>query len=119
MTGGYAALAVLIAALFTTVAGVALYIYYGRLIMRSRVVGAPVSFKKMMRMTLQGLDANAVVIAYLNAHSAGIQVTLERLEAVAREQGDPRTAVKGLIAAKAAGTHASLEETELGRSTAT
>jgi uncharacterized protein YqfA (UPF0365 family) len=119
MTEGYTALAVLMTALFATVAGVALYIYYGRLIMRSRVVGAPVSFKKMVRMTLRGLDANAVVIAYLDAHTAGVSVTLERLEAVASEQGDPRAAVKELIAAKAAGTHASSKDVGLGRSTAT
>ncbi len=113
MTGGLAALLVLMAALFATMAGVALYIYYGRLIMRSRVAGAPVGFQQMLRLTLSGLDAQAIVIAYLDAHKAGVHVPFERLEALAGEKGDPRAAVRKLIAAKASGTGAAFDEAGL------
>jgi uncharacterized protein YqfA (UPF0365 family) len=110
MTGGVAAFLVLMAVLFATMAAVSLYIYYGRLIMRSRVAGAPVGFDRMVKMTLSGLNANALVTAYLDAHKAGIHVTLDQLEAHARGRGDPRAAVKRFVAAKESGMNGSFED---------
>jgi len=113
MTGSVAAFMVLITALTATTAGVALYIYYGRLILRSRVAGTPVGFNRMLRMTLSGLDAQSVVIAYLDARKAGVEVTLDTLEALARAKSDPRARVKKLIAAKIAGIEPPIEESSL------
>ena len=114
MTGGLAAFLVLMTALAVVMAGVALYIYYGRLIMRSKVVGAPVGFKQMVQMTLSGLDAQSLVIAYLDAHKAGVHVTLEELETIVRKKGDPRAAVKKLIATKGSEINATGEKTNMG-----
>ncbi len=110
MSGDLVAVLVLFAALLATMVAVSLYIYYGRLIMRSRVAGAPVSFERMVKMTLAGLNANALVTAYLDAHKAGARVTLDQLEAHARGKGDPRAAVKRLVAAKESGANRSFED---------
>lgn len=114
MTGSLAAFIVLIMALTATTAGVALYIYYGRLILRSRVAGTPVGFNRMLRMTLSGLDAQLVVIAYLDARKAGVEVTLDTLETLARAKSDPRASVRKLIAEKTAGIEPPIEESGLG-----
>src|SRR5689334_11041564 len=97
MTGPLAAILMVAFVLVLTMVGVALYIYYGRLIMQSRVAGVPVSFGRMTSMTLSGIDANSVVSAYLEAHKAGLGLSLDALEAIAREQGNPRAEVKRRI----------------------
>lgn len=97
MTGPLAAVLMVIFVLVLTMVGVALYIYYGRLIMQSRVAGVPVSFGRMMGMTLAGINANSVVSAYLDAHKAGLAISLDALEAIARERGNPRAEVRRRI----------------------
>lgn len=110
MSGNAVAFAVLLAVLIATAVAVSLYIYYGRLIMRSRVVGAPVDFRRMLSMTSSGVDAYGVVSAYLDARRAGVDVSLDRLEQLARNQGNVKTVVKRLIGAKAAGQTLSFDE---------
>lgn len=110
MTENAIALMVLLAVLIATAVAVSLYIYYGRLIMRSRMVGAPVDFRRMLRMTMSGLDAYRIVNAYLDARRAGIDVSLDRLEQMARERENVKAVVKRLIGAKVAGQTLSLDD---------
>ena len=85
------------------------YIYYGRLYMRSRVVGAEVKFQRMFHMTGTGISAYRVVTAYLNARQSGFDVPLERFEAVARRGDDPRQVSQRLEAARRAGEPVDVE----------
>lgn len=110
MSPDVVALLVLIAVLTGAMIGVSLYIYYGRLIMRSRMAGTPVSFGRMLGLTLAGLNAHALVTAYLDAQRAGARITLDQLESLARAKGDPREAVHRVIAAGKEGGVMTLEE---------
>jgi uncharacterized protein YqfA (UPF0365 family) len=110
--------ALVIAALVAVVlmAAVSMYIYYGRLYMRSRVAGAEVGFRRMIRMTTSGVSAFRVVTAYLNAKQAGFDVPLERFEEFARAGGDPREVARRLEAARRTGENVTVESAFAGRS---
>lgn len=90
------------AAVVTLIVGCSAYLYYGRLLFRTRVRGCPVSLGRMVAMTFRGASAFNLVNAYIEAHLAGLEVTLDDLEAL--ERGRARKVVRGMIAAKKAGT---------------
>jgi uncharacterized protein YqfA (UPF0365 family) len=88
---------------FLVTAAVSIYIYYGRLYMKSRVANADVSFPRMFRMTLSGVSAFRVVTAYLGAKQAGFDVALERFEDYARGGGDPLEVARRMESARRSG----------------
>lgn len=100
MNGNTFALLGLILVLLTTAAGVSLYIYYGRVIMRSRAAGTPVELRRMIRMTFSGVNAYNVVIGYLDLQKAGIDVSLDALESFARRERNLLAATRTLIESK-------------------
>ena len=91
-----------VAAVVTLIVGCSAYLYYGRLMFRSRVRGCPVDLGRMVAMTFRGASAFNLVNAYIEAHLAGLEVTLDDLEAL--DRGRARKVVQGMIAAKKAGT---------------
>jgi len=93
----------------TTIVGCCAYLYYGRLMFRSRVRGCPVPLGRMVAMTFRGASAFSVVNAYIDAHSAGLEVTLDDLEALDRARGRAREVIRGMISAKKAGTEIDFE----------
>jgi uncharacterized protein YqfA (UPF0365 family) len=97
---GAAALAVFVALIL--MAAVSMYIYYGRLYMRSRVAGATVPFGRMFKMTTSGISAFSVVSAYISVRRIGLDVPLERFEEFARSGGDPRRVAQRIEAAQRA-----------------
>jgi len=97
MSGNAVALLCLVSVLLATAAGVFLYIYYGRVIMRSRVAGAPIELQRLMRMTFAGVNAYAVATAYVDLCRAGVSVPLEALEAYARKERDVIAVSRKLI----------------------
>ncbi len=101
MSGNSFAFLCLILVLLATAFGVSLYIYYGRTIMRSRVVGAPVELQRMVRMTFSGLNAYNVVAGYLDLRQAGVtNVSLDSLEAYARRDRDVLATTRMLVESK-------------------
>lgn len=96
------AMLALVAALVATALGAALYIYYGRLLMRSRVAGVPVPLSRMFRMTIDRIDAYVVVTEYIRAHQAGLGISLDEIEAQARTGVDVRDVIQQRLNAKRA-----------------
>ena len=95
------------AAVVVLIVGCSAYLYYGRLLFRTRVRGCPVPLGRMVAMTFRGASAFNLVNAYVEAHLAGLEVTLDDLEAL--DRGRARTVVQGMIAAKKAGTEISFD----------
>ena len=95
------------AAVVALIVGCSAYLYYGRLLFRTRVKGCPVPLRRMVAMTFRGASAFNLVNAYIEAHLAGLEVTLDDLEALDRARGRARKVVRGMIAAKKAGTEIS------------
>jgi len=100
MSGNLAALLVLVTVLLSTAAGVSLYIFFGRVILRSRAAGAPIALRNMLQMTFSGVNAHNVATAYLNLREAGLDVPLATLEAYARTNRNLLTQSRSLIAAR-------------------
>lgn len=97
MNGGTLALLCLIAALLAVALGVLLYIYYGRVIMRSRMAGAPLEWQRLLHMTFSGVNAYSVGTAYVDLQRAGVRVPLDALEAYARTHQNLLTQTRHLI----------------------
>ncbi len=103
MTSNAAFLLIVLAALLLIVVAVSLYIYYGRLFLRTRLVGAPVPLARIIRLSFKGLNAYALVTAYADAHLAGVDIPFDIVEEHALAGGDVRRVVDALIAAHNAG----------------
>lgn len=101
---------ILAAAFVAGIVGVSLYIYYGRLYLRTRLAGAPVPLLRIVRLSLKGVDAYKVVGAYVDAKLAGIDAPLDVLEGHALARGNVRKVVNAVVAAKQAGLGLTLEE---------
>lgn len=97
MSGNAVAFLCLVTVLLATAAGVVLYIYYGRLIMRSRVVGIPLEWRRLVHMTRSGINAYDVATAYLDLRRAGVDVSLDALETYARTHRDILTQSRHLL----------------------
>jgi uncharacterized protein YqfA (UPF0365 family) len=87
--------------------GVGVYIYYGRLYMRARVLNAEIPLARMFALTANRVSAYRVITAYLDARQAGTDVPLDRFEAHARAGGDPICVSRRLQRAKRDGEHLS------------
>jgi len=102
MTNPIAFWSVVVALCAGTALAVSVYIYYGRIYIRSHIAGTPVPLGRMIRLSLKGVNAHRVVTAYLDARVAGIEVSFDELEDHALARGDVRRVVNAVIATQAA-----------------
>lgn len=110
MSSGAAFLLIVLAALIAITVGVSVYIYYGRLFMRTRLLGVPVPLKRIIGLSFKRLNAYAIVTAYADAHLAGVDIPFDALEQHALDGGRVRPVVDAVIAAHNAGIELSLAE---------
>lgn len=103
-------LAIVLIAVTGLVTGSTAYLYFGRLWFRAHVKGCPVPLGRMVSMTLRGASAFRIVNAYVDAHLAGFEISLDEFEEYDRAQGKVREVVRSMVRAKEAGSDLSFDE---------
>ena len=86
------------------------YLYFGRLWMSSHINQTPVPLGQILGIAMRGSKAHIVVNNYIKARKAGVEVTLEEIEAHQQAHGDVSQVVRALISAKRDGRDVSFQE---------
>ena len=92
------------------VAGMIIYLYYGRLWFECHIAQAPVSIFRLVSMTFRGSGARPVAKANIFAAKHDLDLTLDQLEGCAQRGGDVVAAVQRLAAERRTGRIVTFEE---------
>lgn len=86
------------------------YLYYVRIWFRAYTVGTPVQFSRLFGLTARRLSAYKLISAYARATEAGIDISLDALEAEYSAGNDPSQIVHTLMEAHRQGRSMSIQE---------
>jgi len=71
--------------------------YYAHFWIKALLSGCPVSFPRLIQIRIRGLSPSIVVSAYLQAHHADLELTLDQLEKHGLTGGHPKKVVEAMI----------------------
>lgn len=92
------------------IAGMIVYLYYGRLWFECQIAQAPVPITRLVAMSFRGSGARPVAKANILSAKHNLDLTLDQLEACAEQGGDVVSAVQQLAAERKTGRIVTFEE---------
>lgn len=76
---------------------------YGKLWLQARLSGAPVTFAELIGMTLRKVDIKTIVVTYITAKKAGLDLSTIQLESHFLAGGNVPNVIKAMIVLDSAG----------------
>ena len=105
-----ALIAVAVGGVIAITVGISAYLYYFRLWFQAFTASVPVSILRLISMSSRRASPYVIVGAYVDAAKAGLDISLDDLEAHYIDSGDVIQVVNALVAAKEAGVSFSFDE---------